>query len=215
MSNDNYYITTPIYYVNDSPHIGHAYTTILADVLARYQRLLGKPTFFLTGTDEHGQKVQKAAEKHNMSPQEQCDTTVVRFQELWEKLNITHDDFIRTTEDRHKDIVKKVLQNLYDQELIYKAEYTGRYCVTCERFYTEKDLLEGNLCPENGCGRETEEIIESNYFFKMSQYQEWLIDYIETHPDFIQPAFRANETLGFLRQPLGDLCISRPKSRMS
>lgn len=212
MSENKFYITTPIYYVNDKPHIGHAYTTILADVITRYHRILRTPSFFLTGTDEHGQKVQKAAVEHKMTPQEQCDTTVVRFQELWKKLEITNDDFIRTTEERHKKIVCQILQDLYDKGEIYKAEYKGRYCVPCERFYTEKDMLEGNLCPE--CKRETNEIIESNYFFKMSKYQDWLIDYIKTHPDFIQPSFRANETLGFLQKPLSDLCISRPKSRL-
>ncbi|OGV51678.1 MAG: hypothetical protein A2017_10140 [Lentisphaerae bacterium GWF2_44_16] len=213
MSENTFYVTTPIYYVNDKPHIGHAYTTILADVLSRYHRELGVPTFFLTGTDEHGQKVQKAATEHKMSPQEQCDTTVLRFQELWKKLGMTNDDFIRTTEERHKKIVRKILQDLYDKGEIYKSEYKGRYCVPCERFFTDKDIADGNLCPE--CSRETQEIVESNYFFRMSKYQDWLIDYIKTHPDFIQPSFRANETLGFLQKPLGDLCISRPKSRLA
>jgi methionyl-tRNA synthetase len=209
----NFYVTTPIYYVNDKPHIGHAYTTLLADILARYHRALDVPTFFLTGTDEHGQKVEKAAKEHNMTPQEQCDTTVVRFRELWDKLEITNDDFIRTTDDGHKRIVQKILQDLFDRDLIYKAEYSGRYCVPCERFFTEKDLDEDGLCPE--CGRGTDEIVESNYFFRMGNYQEWLIDYIKNNPDFIQPKFRANETLGFLKKPLADLCISRPKSRLS
>lgn len=213
MPDNNFYITTPIYYVNDKPHIGHAYTTVLADVLARYHRLLGDDTYFLTGTDEHGQKVQKAADQHHMTPQEQCDTTVVRFQELWKKLEITNDDFIRTTEPRHKKIVQAILQDLFDRGQIYKAEYEGHYCVPCERFFTAKDLAEGNLCPE--CGRPMDTIMEANYFFKMGQYQQWLIDYIKDNPEFIQPAFRANETLGFLRQPLGDLCVSRPKSRLA
>lgn len=212
MNTDNFYVTTPIYYVNDKPHIGHAYTTILADVLARYYRSLDVPTFFLTGTDEHGQKVQKAAAIREMDPQAHCDETVVRFQELWRKLGITNDKFIRTTDEDHKSVVKEVLQELYDRGEIYKAEYSGWYCVGDERFYTEKDLVDGK-CPE--CGREVTEIIESNYFFRMSKYQQWLIDYIESHPDFIQPAFRANETLGFLRRELNDLCISRPKSRLS
>ncbi len=212
MSEAPFYLTTPIYYVNDKPHIGHAYTTILADVLARYHRSLGEPTFFLTGTDEHGQKVQKAATERGITPQEQCDTTVVRFQELWERLEITNDRFIRTTEPSHKKVVQEVLQDLYDRDLIYKAEYIGHYCIGCERFFTAKDLVDGK-CPE--CNRDVAEILESNYFFRMSRYQDWLIDYIQTHPEFIQPAFRANETLGFLRQPLGDLCISRPKSRLS
>ena len=207
-----FYVTTPIYYVNDKPHIGHAYTTILADVLASFHRSMGDDTYFLTGTDEHGQKVENAAAKNGISPQQHADETVVRFQELWKKLGITNDDFIRTTEARHKDIVKEILQDLYDRGEIYKAEYTGWYCVGCERYFTEKDLVEGK-CPD--CGRDVSALKESNYFFRMSKYQEWLIDYIKTHPDFIQPAFRANETLGFLKQPLGDLCISRPKSRLS
>lgn len=209
---DNFYVTTPIYYVNDKPHIGHAYTTILADVMCRYSRSLGRPTFFLTGTDEHGQKVQKAAAARKMSEQSHCDETVVRFQELWKKLGITNDKFIRTTYPFHKKVVSQVLQDLYDRGEIYRAEYEGHYCVGDERFFTEKDLVDGK-CPE--CGREVVRIVESNYFFRMGKYREWLINYIETHPDFIQPAFRANETLGFLRRELGDLCISRPKSRLS
>lgn len=209
----HFYVTTPIYYVNDQPHIGHAYTTILADVLANYHRLLNVPTHFLTGTDEHGQKVQQAADANGISPQEQCDQTVVRFEALWKRLDITNDDFIRTTEKRHTDVVQVTLQELFDRDQIYRAEYEGWYCVGCERFYTEKDLNEG-LCPE--CGRAVDSIVESNYFFRMSQYQDWLIEYIEGHPEFIQPAFRANETLGFLKnQPLQDLCISRPKSRLA
>ena len=210
---NQFYVTTPIYYVNDQPHIGHAYTTILADVLANYHRLLNAPTHFLTGTDEHGQKVQQAADANGISPQEQCDQTVVRFEALWKRLDITNDDFIRTTEKRHTDVVQATLQELFDRDQIYRAEYEGWYCVGCERFYTEKDLNEG-LCPD--CGRAVDSIVESNYFFRMSQYQDWLIEYIEGHPEFIQPAFRANETLGFLKnQPLQDLCISRPKSRLS
>lgn len=209
----NYYVTTPIYYVNDKPHIGHAYTTILADVLSNYQRLLGTPTFFLTGTDEHGQKVQQAADANGISAQEQCDRTVVRFQELWERLEITNDDFIRTTEPRHKEVVQEVLQDLFDRDEIYRADYEGWYCVGCERFFTEKDLKEGN-CPE--CGKKVDAIQESNYFFRMSKYRDWLIETIETHPEFIQPDFRANETLGFLKNnELQDLCISRPKSRLA
>jgi methionyl-tRNA synthetase len=208
-----FYVTTPIYYVNDKPHIGHSYTTILADVLASYHRLMGVPTHFLTGTDEHGQKVQQAADANGITPQQQCDQTVVRFQELWKRLEIHHDDFIRTTEERHKRVVRQTLQDLFDRDEIYKAEYEGWYCVGCERFFMEKDLVEGN-CPE--CGRKVDAIIETNYFFRMSKYQQWLIDYIEAHPTFIQPAFRANETLGFLKnKALQDLCISRPKSRLA
>ena len=212
MGNNTYYVTTPIYYVNDKPHIGHAYTTVLADVLARYHRLLGVDTFFLTGTDEHGQKVEKAALAAGITPQEQADATVVRFQELWEKLDITHTDFIRTTEPRHKVVVQQILQDLYDRGEIYRDEYDGWYCTPCERFFTEKDLVDGT-CPE--CGRAVEQIREANYFFRMGSYQEWLIQYIEEHPDFIQPSFRRNETLGFLKKPLNDLCISRPKQRLN
>ncbi len=210
---NSFYVTTPIYYVNDKPHIGHSYTTLLADVLARYHRLMGTPTFFLTGTDEHGQKVQKAADQNKISPKEHCDRTVVRFKELWKKLEITDDYFIRTTDESHKAVVREILDSLHKKNLIYKAEYKGCYCVTCERFFTEKDLKEGRLCPE--CGRTVEDIVESNYFFRMSQYQEWLVKYIEDNPGFIQPDFRRNETLGFLRKPLEDLCVSRPKKRMS
>jgi len=212
MERKKFYVTTPIYYVNDKPHIGHAFTTILGDVLARFHRLLGVPTYFLTGTDEHGQKVQKAADAAGITPQQQADRTVVRFQDLWRKLKITNDDFIRTTEERHKKIVQKILQDLFDRGEIYKAEYDGWYCVPCERFYTEKDLVDGK-CPE--CHRPVEKIKEANYFFRMGAYQEWLIQYIQDHPKFIQPDYRRNETLGFLRKPLQDLCISRPKTRMS
>ena len=212
MNEHNFYLTTPIYYVNDRPHIGHAYTTILADVLARYHRSLGEETFFLTGTDEHGQKVERAAKARGEEPIKHCDETVKRFQELWTRLGITNDRFIRTTQEFHMTVVRKVLQDLYDRGEIYRAEYTGWYCVGDERFFTEKDLKDGK-CPE--CGRDVTEIKESNYFFRMGKHREWLIDYIQTHPDFIQPAFRANETLGFLKKELGDLCISRPKSRLA
>jgi methionyl-tRNA synthetase len=208
----SYYITTPIYYVNDRPHIGHAYTTILADVLARYHRLLGEPAYFLTGTDEHGQKVEQAARKRGIDPQVHADETVAPFQALWKKLEITHDDFIRTTEDRHKRIVQEILQDLYDRGEIYQSSYDGWYSVTDERFYTEKELIDGKS-PDSG--QAVEKITESNYFFRMSAYQEWLVSYIEANPEFIQPDFRRNETRGFLRNPLQDLCISRPKKRLA
>ena len=212
MNDKPFYVTTPIYYVNDKPHIGHAYTTVLADVLARIHRLFGRPTYFLTGTDEHGQKVQEAAARLGVTPQQHADATVVRFQEAWQKLEITNDDFIRTTQERHKAIVQEMLQDLFDRGEIYRAEYDGWYCVGDERFFTEKDLADGK-CPV--CGREVQRVREANYFFRMSKYQDWLVDYIQTHPEFIQPDFRRNETLGFLRKPLQDLCISRPKSRLS
>lgn len=207
-----FYITTPIYYVNDKPHIGHAYTTILADVLSRYHRLAGAPTYFLTGTDEHGQKVQRAADKAGISPQQHADATVVHFQNLWKRLEITNDDFIRTTEKRHTKIVQACLQDLYDRGEIYKSEYDGWYDVTSETFVTEKDIPEGKTPEEMP---NIVRIKEANYFFKMSAYQQWLIDYIKDNPSFIQPEHRRNETLGFLRKPLQDLCISRPKSRLA
>jgi methionyl-tRNA synthetase len=207
-----FYVTTPIYYVNDEPHLGHAYTTILADVLARYARLRGRETFFLTGTDEHGQKVQEAAGRRDVAPQAHADEMVVRFRQAWERLHVDYDDFIRTTEARHARVVETVLKDLWDRGEIYQGAYEGWYCVPDERFWTEKDLVDNN-CPD--CGRPVERIVEPNYFFRMSAYQGWLTDYITAHPEFVQPETRRNEVLGFLRQPLGDLCISRPAERLS
>ncbi|MAE70822.1 MAG: methionine--tRNA ligase [Gemmatimonadetes bacterium] len=207
----NFYVTTPIYYVNDAPHIGHAYTTLLADVLARYHRLMDEATFFLTGTDEHGQKVHDAALKAGISPQQHADRTVLRFIELWKRLEVSNDGFIRTTEETHRRVVSEILRDLWERGEIYKGEYSGWYSVREERFYTEKDLVDG-MSPE---GTPVERVVEENYFFRMSRYQQWLIDYIDEHPEFIQPEFRRNETLGALKQPIRDLCISRPKSRMS
>jgi methionyl-tRNA synthetase len=207
-----FYVTTPIYYVNDAPHIGHAYCTLLADVLARYARLQGKPVFFLTGVDEHGQKVQQAAQRLGLEPQALADQMQERFRAVWRGLNIQPDDFIRTTQSRHVRVVQHVLQQLWEQGDIYRGEYQGWYCVPDERFWTEKDLHEG-LCPD--CGRPVEQITEANYFFRMSAYQDWLVETIQNQADFIQPPHRRNEVLGFLRQPLGDLCISRPVSRLS
>ena len=214
MAKDNaFYITTPIYYVNDVPHIGHAYTTIAADVLARYWRLRGRDVFFLTGLDEHGQKVQQAAAKVGIDPQTHCDKLAPQFDHLWKKLNISNSAFIRTTDPEHKSIVQRYLQQLYDKNLIYKDSYTGWYCTFDERFWTEKDI-ENGVCPD--CKRPVEQLSEHNYFFKMGQYQDRLIEYIKTHPDFICPESRRNEVLGFLQtQKLGDLSISRPKSRLS
>ncbi|MEA3288269.1 MAG: methionine--tRNA ligase [Candidatus Marinimicrobia bacterium] len=203
-----FYITTPIYYVNDEPHIGHAYTTILADVLARFHRAMGDETYFLTGTDEHGQKVQQAAQKRGVEPQQHVDEYVLRFQEKWNALNIQYDQFIRTTQDNHKSVVVHLLQKLWDKGLIYKDSYEGWYSVAEERFLTDKEYEEGEW-------RDVKRLSETNYWFKMSSYQEDLINYIHDNPDFIQPAFRKNEVLGFLRQKLGDLCISRPKSRLN
>jgi methionyl-tRNA synthetase len=207
-----FFITTPIYYVNDVPHIGHAYTTIAADVVSRYKKLEGYEVFFLTGTDEHGQKVDQAAKGLGVDAQQHVDKLNVRFKELWVRFNICNNDFIRTTEDRHKTLVLDILKKLFDKGEIYKASYEGWYCTPDERFWTEKDLVKGN-CPE--CGRKVDKITESNYFFKMGQYQDWLIEHIKNNENFIQPASRKNEVLGFLSKPLEDLCISRPKSRMS
>ncbi len=211
-STQRFYVTTPIYYVNGTPHIGHAYTTILADVLTRYHRLFGRPAHFLTGTDEHGLKIQKAAEAEGMDPKAYCDSVVVRFKEFWERLDIRYDRFIRTTDPDHISYVQEMLQRLYEAGEIYSAPYKGWYCVPDERFWTEKDLVDGN-CPE--CGRAVIELEETNYFFRMSAYREWLIGHIEDHPGFIFPASRRNEVLGFLRQGLDDLCLSRPRSRLN
>ena len=206
--NNSFYISTPIYYVNDKPHIGHAYTTILADVIARFYRQLNYDTFFLTGLDEHGQKVQEAASNRKVEPQDHCNEMAPRFTELWEKLHISNDDFIRTTEERHKKVVQEFLQLVFDKGDIYKDEYTGLYSVSEERFITEKEA-------ESGIFRDIKELKEINYFFKMSNFQTQLIDHIENNNNFIQPAHRRNEFLGFLKQPLSDLCISRPKSRLN
>lgn len=211
--NKKFYVTTPIYYVNDVPHIGHAYTTVAADILARHNRLLGNEVFFLTGTDEHGQKVEKAAKENGRSPKEHADLMVGNFKNLWKRLNISNDGFIRTTDDAHIKTVQGLLQMLLDRGEIEKREYSGWYCTPDERFWTEKDLINGQ-CPD--CGRPVEQIHEENYFFLMSRYQERLIEYIEKNPDYILPETRRNEVLGFLRNnALGDLCISRPKSRLS
>ncbi len=206
-------ITTPIYYVNDVPHIGHAYTTIAADVMARYHRLLGEPVFFLTGTDEHGQKVEKAAVERGLTPKAHADAMAKNFQQLWKKLEITNDAFIRTTDREHVAVVQELLQKLYDKGEIERRTYEGWYCTPDERFWTEKDIHEGK-CPD--CGRPVEQIKENNYFFLMSKYQARLIEHIEKDPNFIRPESRRNEVLGFLKsQILGDLCISRPKARLS
>ena len=205
---NSFYITTPIYYVNDKPHIGHAYTTILADVLSRFNQRMGKKTFFLTGLDEHGQKVQQAAEKLGMSPKKHCDAMAPRFIDLWKKLHISNDDFIRTTEDRHKKVVTEVLQIVMEKGDIYESEYEGLYSVSEERFITEKEA-------ESGTYRDIKKIKEKNYFFKMSKYQDQLINHINTNQKFIQPKHRKNEILGFLNKPLNDLCISRPKTRLN
>jgi len=205
---DKFYITTPLYYVNDEPHIGTAYTTILADVLNRYYKSIGYDTFFLTGTDEHGQKVQEAANKNNISPKEHVDKVVKRFKNVWNNLDIKYNDFIRTTEKRHVERVKDILNDLYLKGEIYQNEYEGLYSVSEERFITEKEAEEGDF-------KEIKKIKETNYFFKMSKYQKQLINHIKKNPDFIKPESRKNEILSFLKNDLKDLCISRPKQRLS
>jgi methionyl-tRNA synthetase len=208
-----FYVTTPIYYVNGLPHIGHSYTTIAADCLARHQRQRGSDVLFLTGTDEHGQKVLKAAQEKGLTPQAFADSIIPRFKEVWERLGITYDDFIRTTESRHAQTVRFVLDALYKKGDLYLGAYEGLYCVPCEVFWTEKQAL-GGLCPD--CRRPVEKIAESNYFFKMSVYQPWLLGFIKENPVFVRPESRRNEVLRFLEEnSLGDLCVSRPRTRLS
>jgi len=207
------YLTTPIYYASGEPHLGHAYTTILTDVLARFDRQNGRDVLFLTGTDEHGQKIQDEAEKRGVEPLELCDTMAERFSAAWDRLGISHDRFIRTTEEEHKAVVTAFLARLWERDQIYEGTYSGWYCVSDERYWTEKDIGEDKTCQV--CGREVTYVEEKNYFFKMSAYQDALIEHIEDNPDWIIPEERRNEILGFLRQPLGDLSISRPKSRVS
>ena len=215
MANTNgkktYYITTPIYYPSGNMTIGHTYTTVAADTMTRFRKLQGYDTYFLTGTDEHGQKIEKKAAEAGVTPIEYVDRIVAETQDLWKLMNIEYDDFIRTTEERHIRIVQKIFRQFYEQGDIYKAEYEGMYCTPCESFWTPTQLVEKDgvkVCPD--CGRPCQPMREESYFFKMSKYQDWLIDYIETHPDFIQPAKRANEMLtNFLRPGLQDLCVNR------
>ncbi len=212
---DKFYITTPLYYVNASPHIGHSYTTIAADCLARYMReKLGEENvWFLTGTDEHGQKIQRAADAQKLSPQDFVDKTSVQFRDLWKALDVSYNDFIRTTEPRHVKTVQKVLDILFKKGDIYEGKYEGLYCTPCETFWLESQLVNG-MCPD--CKRPVEKITETNYFFKLSKYQEWLVEYIKKNEEFIKPLMRRNEILSFLAaNPLNDLCISRPKERLS
>ncbi|TRZ49280.1 MAG: methionine--tRNA ligase [Dehalococcoidia bacterium] len=212
MPKKTFYITTPLYYVNAQPHIGHSYTQIICDCVSRYKRLKGEDVFFLTGTDEHGQKVLRSAENAGMDTMEFIDGVVLKFKDLWQRLDIRYDDFIRTTEKRHIDTVMKALSVLYEKGDIYQGEYKGFYCTPCETFWP-KSQLAGNLCPD--CKRGVDEICEKNYFFKISKYQQWLVDYINDNPDFVKPDFRANEVLGYLKEPLNDLCISRPVERLT
>jgi methionyl-tRNA synthetase len=211
MADRTFYLTTPIYYVNSRPHLGHAGATIMADAMCRYRRLRGDRAYFLTGTDEHGDKIAQAAAAAGVTPQSHADTYAAMFRETWRRLGITNDDFIRTTEPRHKAVVEAILQKLYDAGEIYFGEYGGWYCYGCERFYTEKEIVDGK-CPDHQTTLSF--IKEKNYFFRMSKYQEWLIKHLEDHPGFIQPERYRNEVLGFLREPLQDLSISRPKARL-
>jgi methionyl-tRNA synthetase len=206
MPKKNFYITTPIYYPSDKLHIGHAYCTTVADALARYKRLAGYDVFFLTGSDEHGQKIQRKAQENGVSPQEYVDKIVASFRQLWEKMSISYDDFIRTSETRHHEVVQTIFQKIYDQGDIYKASYEGWYCTPCETFWLERQLSEGN-CPD--CGRPVELLKEESYFFRMSKYQDRLLAYIEANPDFIQPTSRRNEMINFIKGGLEDLCVSR------
>lgn len=206
------YLTTPIYYASGEPHLGHAYTTILADVLARFHRQDGHEVFFLTGTDEHGQKIQEEAERRGIEPLALCDEMAARFEAAWRNLEISHDRFIRTTEPEHVAVVRAFLQRLWDHGEIYEDTYSGWYCVHEERYWTSKDLGPDNACPD--CGRPTRHVEEKNYFFKMSTYQDALVRHIQENPDWIVPEMRRNEVLGFLQKPLEDLSISRPKTRL-
>ncbi len=206
-----FYVTTPIYYVNDVPHIGHAYTTVTADALARWHRLLGDDTWFLTGTDEHGLKVQRAAESAGRTPKEHADRTSARFREAWELLDISFDDYIRTTEPRHHQSVQAFLQKVYDNGWIYKDTYEGLYCVACEAYYTEADLEDGNLCPIHR--KPVEELAEENYFFKLSAFEQPLLDWYAAHPDAVLPEGKRNEALGIIKQGLRDISISRTSIR--
>ena len=202
----NFYITTPIYYVNDVPHLGHAYTTVAADVLARFKRLMGHEVFFLTGTDEHGQKVERSALERGETPIQLADRVVIRFQEMWKKLNISCDDFIRTTQERHKRAVTLLINKAREKGDIYLGDYEGWYCTPCETYITETDLADGR-CPN--CGREVERLREKSYFFRLSRYKERLLEHMESNPDFIQPETRRREVMGLVRQGLKDLSISR------
>jgi methionyl-tRNA synthetase len=205
-----YYLTTPIYYVNDAPHVGTAYTTVNADALARWRRLLGDDVLFMTGTDEHGAKIVEAAESHGTTPQEWTDRTSARFAEAWKRLDISNDDFIRTTEPRHYAAVQSFLQKVYDNGFIELGTYRGLYCVSCEDYYTEEQLVDGK-CPVHG--RPVVEMQEDNYFFRLSAFEQQLLDYYEGHPDFVRPVSKRNEALGFIRSGLKDVSITRTSFR--
>lgn len=207
MEKKTFYITTPIYYPNDKLHIGHAFSTVMSDAMTRYKRMRGFDTYFLTGTDEHGQKIERVAKLAGKDPQQYVDDIVAGIRHLWKELLISNDDFIRTTEDRHKVVVQDIFKKIYEQGDIYKSEYEGWYCTPCEAFFTERQVGENRLCPD--CQRPVEIVKEESYFFKMSKYQERLLKYIEDHEDFIQPVTRRNEMVNFIKSGLEDLCISR------
>ncbi len=206
MTKPSFYITTPIYYPSDNLHIGHAYCTTIADTIARYRRAAGYDVLFLTGSDEHGQKIQRKAEEKGVTPIQYVDAIVANFKLLWEKLGISNDDFIRTSEKRHEKVVQEIMQKIYDQGDIYKKNYEGLYCVPCESYWLERQLVDGK-CPD--CGRPVEKMQEESYFFKLSKYQDRLLEYIEQNPDFIQPVSRRNEMINFIKQGLEDLCVTR------
>ena len=206
MAKQSFYITTPIYYPSAKLHIGHAYCTTIADSIARYKRLSDFDVFFLTGSDEHGQKIEQKAEEQGVTPIEYVDKIVAGFQNLWKRLNISNDDFIRTTQKRHEKVVQEVFKRIYEKGDIYKGAYKGLYCTPCESFWLERQLVDGK-CPD--CHREVKEVAEEAYFFKISKYADRLLEYIEANPDFIQPVSRRNEMINFIKQGLEDLCISR------
>lgn len=209
---NTFYVTTPIYYASGDLHIGHAYSTVVADALARFNRLRGRRTFFLTGTDEHGQKVESKARAAGLEPQEYVDRIVERIIRLWDRLLISYDDFIRTTQPRHERVVQKVFERFLENGDIYRSEYQGWYCTPCETFWLERQLVDGR-CPNPECRSEVRLLSEESYFFRLSKYQDRLLRYIEEHPDFIQPPSRRNEMVSFIRQGLEDVCVTRTTFR--
>ncbi|PKN15269.1 MAG: methionine--tRNA ligase, partial [Deltaproteobacteria bacterium HGW-Deltaproteobacteria-24] len=204
---NNVYITTPIYYVNDVAHIGHAYTTIIADMIARYSRLTGQKTFLLTGTDEHGQKIEQSAQARGKTPQEYANEVSGKFRTLWDEFDITYDKFIRTTDEEHKIGVQYAFEKMYKKGDIYKGDYEGYYCVSCETFFTQTQLIDGEFCPD--CGKPTNIVKEESYFFKLSEYEDKLLKWYEENPDCILPRAKKNEIVNFVKSGLRDLSISR------
>ena len=206
MSKKTFYITTPIYYPSGNPHLGHSYCTVATDVMARYKRLMGYDVMFLTGTDEHGQKIELNAAKENMPPKEYVDELVSKFRKLWDIMDISNDRYIRTTDDYHVKAVQKIFKKLYDKGEIYKGNYEGWYCTPCESFWTETQLVDGK-CPD--CGRKVKLTKEEAYFFKLSKYSDKLLKLYEEHPEFLEPESRRNEMISFIKSGLTDLCVSR------